>query len=132
MVVNGLRFSDFTLTFDLDCDTEEYQTPSVFLITFTYLQFVIEISRNHQLKKVVPVIKYDSVGLFTVEPHPSNAYTQIVAREMNPSRGSTELRDELIQSLMLWSDDIQISLEKATKETEFADLCYYCPNPPWV
>lgn len=131
-MANGIRFSDFTLSFDLDCETKEYQTPSVMLINFSYLQFVIEISRSHKLKEVVPVIKYDSVGLFTIELHPSNAYTQIVERELNPSRGSTDLRDELINSLKLWVNDIQKPLELATEQTEFAELCYYCPAPPWA
>lgn len=102
------------------------------MFTFSYLEFVIKIARNHLTTEIVSDIVYSSEGTFVVEPFPMNAYTEIVAKEINPSRGSTPLRVELINSLSEWVEDIREPLARVTNETAFAELCYYCPAPPWA
>lgn len=132
-MADGLRFSDFTITYDLDCVSEEYSTPSVMMFTFTFLEFVIEISRNHLEKKILPTISFSSFGTFSTEQSPNNAYTQMIAKEMNPSRGTSPSMTQLTDSVTRWVEILQKFLEKSAAEVKFPELCYYCPwLRPWV
>lgn len=124
ILADGLRFSDFTIVYDVDCDTSEYTTPSVFMITYSYVQFVLEVSRNLD-KTIISSVYFDEAGTFDVKPYPNNAYTQIIAKELN--RAASPLNTKFKDSVKEWADILLKYFEKSVREVQFAELCYYCP-----
>lgn len=121
---NGLRISDFTITIDLDCNFPEYKTPSVLVMTFEFIEFVVEISRTHLDKdQQTANVRYSSIGNFQTDQFPNNAHTEIIAAELK----SSPLKEKLKSSLGKWSVVLQKLFEASLKEVSFPNLCYYCP-----
>ena len=128
--MNGLRFSDFTITYDLDPQSKDYSTPSVMMFTFASLDFDILIARNHFGKEIVPAITFKRAGPFSIRQFPNNAYTQIIATELNPAAFPPRKSDaniKLITALSQWEGILQRLYEKAMEEVDFPQMCYYCP-----
>jgi putative lipoic acid-binding regulatory protein len=123
-MVNGLRISDFTITIDLDCSFPEYKTPSILIMTFEFIEFVVEISRTHVDKdQQTATVKYSSTGNFQTDQFPKNAHTEIIAAELK----SSPLKEKLKNSLGKWSVVFQNLFQASLKEINFPKLCYYCP-----
>lgn len=129
--MNGLRFSDFTITFDLDCQSPEtYIADCVMMFTFEYLDFDILIMKNHFVKEIVPEIKFKRISPITVRRFPDNAFTQIIGTEVIPAAfppRKTDANTKFIAAMTQWEGIIQRLYEKAVKEVPFPELCYYCP-----
>lgn len=128
--LNGLRFSDFTITYDLDCQSEEYKTPSVMIFSITYLDFDVMISRNHFGKEIEPEIKFKRIGAFSIRQFPNNAHTQIIATEVNPAAfpiRTSDANKKFVGALIQWEGILHRLFEKAVKEVPYPELCYYCP-----
>lgn len=124
---DGFRFKDFTITFDLDCETENYKTPSVLMINFDYLEFVLSIRKNALVDEMETWMNFSSIGSFRAEGFPSNVYTEIIARDVQ----TKPLKDKIIETVTSWSLMLQKLLAKAAKEVPFPNLCHYCPDPPF-
>lgn len=126
-----LTISDFTVTFDLDCQSLDYNTPSVMMLTFSYADYEVSINRNHFGKEIEPVVKFIKTGTFTVRSFPDNAYTQIIAAELNPvyqvPQRKTDANNKVVSAIAEWKGIILTLYDKAVKEIDFPELCYYCP-----
>lgn len=121
---NGLRISDFTVTIDLDCSSLEYTTPSILVITFDFVEFIVEVSKSHFSIDILTTVKYSSIGNLKVDQFPNNAYTEIIAKGIKLS----PLKEKLTASLSnKWSEMIQKLFETSVKVVKFPELCYYCP-----
>lgn len=120
---NGLRMSDFTITIDLDCSSPEYKTPSVFMINFEFIEFVFEISKLFSTKEINTKVTYFQIGKTKTSQFPNNAYTEIIAKELN----FAPLKDKFIGSLIKWSVVFQQLFSPPVEEIKFPELCYYCP-----
>lgn len=119
-----MRFTDFTIIYDVDCVSDEYSVPSILTFTFPFLEYVMEINRNHIERKIVPVIRFSSIGTFTTDQYPNNAYTQIIAKEV---KSASSLKTKLTDTVTKWSEVLQEFLDKSIQEVKYPELCYYCP-----
>ena len=120
---HGVKINDFTITSDLDCNSLEYKTPSVFVINFDYIAFVLEIRRPHDTKVVETEVIFNSLGKFTIGSYPENAHTGIISKELM----SDSLKEKLKLALGKWSVVLQKLYESSVKIIKFPELCYYCP-----
>lgn len=93
------------------------------IFLFNAIELPILVTRNHNTKKVVPIISPASTSSFTINQYPDNVYTQIVAKQMK----KTLLNKQLITSFANWDDVLQKQLNIAIKGIPFAEICYYCP-----
>lgn len=101
------------------------------MFTFSSVEFYLEITRNHFEKQIKSSVTRRTENKYEVRNFPENAYTEIIAQEINPQRGTTPLKTVLIDSILGWTVILQKLAEKATKEVEFPTLCHYCPKLPW-
>lgn len=124
--LNGLRFSGFTVTYDLDCHSQEYSTPSVMMFKFSNLDFNVQIGRKFVDKTIFAVVTVKEVGTFEVRQFPDNAYMQIIAAEINPVMAN-DSKKKFIATISKWETILQKLYDKAIKEIAFPELCYYCP-----
>lgn len=120
---HGVRIDDFTITSDLDCNSLEYKTPSVFVINFDFIRFVLEIRRPHDTRVVETEVFFNSIGKMSIDNYPKNAHTEIIAAELM----SSPLKEKLISALGKWSVVFQKLYESSVKIVKFPELCYYCP-----
>lgn len=125
-----LEFADFKISFNMDCDSEEYTTPSVVVFTFASLQIDVRIFQNPFDKISKAEATSRLVGSFSAQGFPDNAYTQIIAKEISQSSGSTPLKAKLIESLNGWTAVLQTLFEKALLQYGFPEFCHFCPTPP--
>ena len=93
------------------------------IFQFNKIELPILVTRNHELKKVVPIISPASISSFIINQYPDNVYTQIVAKQMK----LTPLHKQLLDSFANWDDVFQKQLNIAIKGIPFAEICYYCP-----
>lgn len=119
---SGLKISDISVTMDLDCNFPDYKVPSTFVINFESIMFTYEISRIFKQKATTNVTS-PAVARFKVDYFPKNAFTEIIASEMNLN----PLKEKLFASLSKWSEILSQLIEASTKNVKFPELCYYCP-----
>ena len=93
------------------------------IFQFSKIELPILVTRNHESKKVVPIISPASFSSFTINQYPDNVYTQIVAKQMKV----LPLSNQLNASFENWDDVLQKQLNIVIKGIPFAEICYYCP-----
>lgn len=129
---HGLKFSGYEVTYELDCESEDYSVPSMMLFKHSYFQFVMKITKNHFEKVVVGDIEtLTDNGTYTARIYPGGPYADMIAGEINPPSKTSGLKMGLMGSIARWREILLKHLENAIKETEFVELCHYCPKYPW-
>lgn len=81
-----LYMYNVNVTFELDCDLEEYKARDSMVIYLPGLEFDISVARNHETGLVEPSIRFTNffgaVTNIAILNFPSNPYTQLIAREV--------------------------------------------------
>lgn len=98
-----MTLKNVNITFEVDSELEDFKgkTYSV-IISIEGIEFDVKISRNHATGLVTPSIKYanlfGSQKNFKVINFPSNAYTQLIAKEVNAWNYGSSLISKLFFS----------------------------------
>lgn len=129
----GLRFNNYEVTYEVTCDSEAYSVPSMMLFKHSQFQFKMKVSKNHFEKAIVGDIEMlTDIGTYTAKIYPEGPYADMIAGEISPPYpGTSGLKVGLINSITRWRAILLKHLENAIKETEFVELCHYCPKYPW-
>lgn len=87
LVKTLLYMNNVNVTYELDSDLEEYKARSSMVIWMPGLEFEVSVTRNHETGLVEPSISFTnffgSVTKIANINFPSNAYTQLISREVN-------------------------------------------------
>jgi hypothetical protein len=118
-----VRLSDFDLVVDVDCNSPECSPQFVFVINFNFVEFLLSINRPFDTKTIKVTAEMSSIGSFSIDIHPYNAYSGLIASELK----TTPIKDQLISVITKWSAVVQKLYEEAAKMEKFPELCYYCP-----
>jgi hypothetical protein len=118
-----LRLSDVSVVVDLDCISQEYKTPSVFVIKLEFVEFLLAVNRPFDTKMVTTTVDFSYIGSFSIDSFPNNAHTEIIASVLKIS----PLKDKLFKAISKWSVQLQKLTEVSSRMVKFPELCYYCP-----
>jgi hypothetical protein len=85
-IQTSMSFLNFNMTFELDCDLEEYKQPSSMVIWIQGLDFQVSVTREHATGVVVPSITFlniaGGINKMHVYNFPDNGYMQLMAKEV--------------------------------------------------
>lgn len=76
------------LTFELDCELEEYKAQTSMIIWVDRLEFNVMVTKDHITGEVKPSVNFYNIagGSFSmyIFNFPDNAYTQLIGKEVKP------------------------------------------------
>lgn len=74
------------ITYELDCDLEEFNETTSMMIWIQGLEFYVSVSRDHETEIVEPAITFYNIAGGSFKMHifnfPSNGYTQLIGKEV--------------------------------------------------
>lgn len=85
-IQTSMFMKNVNVSFDLDCDLEEYKETTSMVIWFESLDFTVSVTKNHETELVEPSVKFANFagGQFKMKiiNFPNNPYTQLIAKEV--------------------------------------------------